>query len=254
LPAGYEEIAGREGWAVDGAGGDAPLDLAGPEEAALFELYQEEKGMRFPQVSSLQEMYFGLGSEREQAEFMRRFPALREYWNWKTAMQAEYPDLIPHLTSEESDLYGVPVETAQRVYEFRATREQYWPGIFEVQGGFFGLPEGQARWDYLDAHPELGAYWDWRRNVIEQYPEIEEFVTSQGERADMGEMAAAGLQAVGIDPGRLSVPLLSQVLRAGVTGEDLGSGAMMALRRLWEQDGSPGVFEDWVEGVVSGMR
>lgn len=49
--------------------------------------------------------------------------------------------------------------------------EQTWPGIFDIQAGYYAIPEKdrKARKAYLKVYPSLRDYWDWKDGALVYY-------------------------------------------------------------------------------------
>jgi hypothetical protein len=166
-------------------GGD-DLDMAGPvdqldplvdaELAQAYKQYTQAMGEANPgNIEQLQALYFDT-PENKRVEFLKRFPQLRQYWDWKNVYLNEHPELIDELGT--SKIKDAPDNIQELYYEYQAARVQHFPNIYATQSQYFELPKPQRR-AFLGQHPELRQYWDWRRAVLEEYPEMEPYLTSR---------------------------------------------------------------------------
>jgi len=58
--------------------------------------------------------------------------------------------------------------------EFERLREERWPGIRDVESGYFDVVKGE-RSSYLEQHPELREYWDWKDEYKLEHPVYTKF-------------------------------------------------------------------------------
>ncbi len=188
-------------------GGD-DLDMAGPvdqldplvdaELAQAYKQYTQAMGEANPgNIEQLQALYFDT-PENKRVEFLKRFPQLRKYWDWKNMYLNENPELISELGS--SKVKDAPENIQKLYYEYQAARSQHFPNIYAVQSQYFELSKPQRR-AFLGQHPELKQYWDWRRAVLEEYPEMEPYLTSRDSMEELigqdGDGGGGGLWGIG---------------------------------------------------------
>lgn len=69
---------------------------------------------------------------------------------------------------------------AQIFYDER--KRLFGDSIWEVQEGFFKEPTQAGRNAYKKAHPELVAYWTWRRQWLEQNPSVAPYIEEDPEK------------------------------------------------------------------------
>ena len=73
---------------------------------------------------------------------------------------------LPPLTSPEV------ANRVQVFYDIREQRMDYNDTLWPLQHDYFQLQEGQARKDFLRAHPKLQQYWNWRRDFMYRNPDL----------------------------------------------------------------------------------
>jgi hypothetical protein len=96
---------------------------------------------------------------------------LDEMQGWLKLMGGDPPGT---LNSEPAPIDLADPEVAWRVQVFYETKWTYFPkelGIDEMQDEYFALTDKKAKKAYRDSHPEMVAYWDWRRDWMHRNPE-----------------------------------------------------------------------------------
>uniref|UniRef100_A0A6M3JE89 Large polyvalent protein associated domain-containing protein n=1 Tax=viral metagenome TaxID=1070528 RepID=A0A6M3JE89_9ZZZZ len=220
--------------------------LVDPKLAEAYQEYTAARDVRFDadQIRQLEQLYWTL-PEEQQDKFHAAFPELQDYWNFETRYLAQSPELIPELGS--SKIRDANPETQKLYQSFLSERLRlFGPDIFQVQGGFFDLEEDSpARDAYMDAHPELGQYWDWRRAVIETYPTIAQYVQ------DITNLGRGIEPVMMIDTTHFEPALVRQLQGYYLSGQPLGNGARAMLREVWEEYGRPGEdFGDFLDTIL----
>lgn len=61
--------------------------------------------------------------------------------------------------------------TIDRKNDFYAARDRMYPGIIEIQNGYYNTPQ-KLRNQYKKDNPELQKYWDWKENVDKAFPDL----------------------------------------------------------------------------------
>ncbi len=169
---------------------------------------------------------------------------------WAKSMGAVLPETpenrieIPEET-QTVELLDPTISLAVDTY--RELRNKKHPNWFAVQQGYYELPQGTKRRNYLVQFPELKKYWDWRKKYFKDHPDV----AAYNKRYDLETSQGEGM---GLS---LSVPeiltnsaLMRQILGNRMTGEALSSGALAELYRIW--DGLDRPFDDineWIENL-----
>lgn len=191
-----------------------------------------------------------------------------EFSKWQNEWLAKHPVIIPYVIGETNVLYGLPLEIQAYVYRYRYERDQRFPDIFKTQETYFALPREKRR-AYLKAHPELKAYWEWRRKKAAEFPRaapyilgddslaeaiLDEDVTGGGRSGGSSRSDSAKTHPPYLTSSEIrlfSYALIMQLYAYFYRGEQLMPGAMRELQRIWEMLGKPfGTLEDFLTYVV----
>jgi hypothetical protein len=70
------------------------------------------------------------------------------------------------------DIELAPSDVAWRAQTFYDMRNNMYPEYYKLQNEYYALAEGAARNKYLNNHPELASYWDWRRDWLYRNPDV----------------------------------------------------------------------------------
>jgi hypothetical protein len=62
-------------------------------------------------------------------------------------------------------------KTTESYQKYQDTRKKEYPGINDLQGFYFNLPEEQQQ-IFLDNNPQLQKYWNWRDTYMAENPEV----------------------------------------------------------------------------------
>ncbi|UOF79210.1 hypothetical protein [Caudoviricetes sp.] len=190
----------RKAWVAYDAGNNQPLDdfnMRYPEYEARLGLYkQPDERMRDYLIDGLWDKWNGLTSlhKREISEqlgplFERAFldRELRDYESisdktlgtWLKLIGGNPPGTLQTTRNDVPPLDLAPIEVANDVQEFYDSRKLYFPGYRELQDQYFAIDETnkKERKAFRNAHPELVAYWDWRREWLDANPEAAPYLT-----------------------------------------------------------------------------
>jgi len=137
------------------------IDYFSPEVTSVTDRFFTERKEQFPNYYPLQQTYYSL-PKSDRAEFLMRFPQLKEYWSWKDKYYKDYPELKPVFNGEV----------------FRRIDTSAWPPSLTMmveQSAFTGdnLPDGAASvlaqvW-YDEGQP-YGDFDNWVESYV--YPSI----------------------------------------------------------------------------------
>lgn len=204
-------------------GAAIPLHLADRETAELVQQYYDTRDQRWPGMF--------------ENENYQDTPQYKEYQQWKQEWLAQHPAAIPFITSNQSELYGLPQEIQQYVYAYRTARDRQYPNIFEIQDAYPFEGTIAQKKQYLAQHPELAEYWDWRRFMAAQMPEAAAYILSDEtmQRAILGDDYA--LMQPQMVLSQMDDMLQFSVMAAAYSGESLSSGALTKLKELARQQG-----------------
>ena len=225
-----------------------------PEEVdKLLDKYLTERDQKFPGISEMLEKLYSLDPQSQ--ELMRKnTPIIGEYQDWRNKFIALNPATAEYLTGEQSELSGLPQEIQVAVYQYRAQISDYFPGIYDTQSAYFDITSSSQKRAFLDKHPELTDYWDFRREYSAAYPKAAPYILSDESLAKyiLGEDRSSQTQEVSVPEAESLDPALLRLLASYFyNGRDLTSGARAELTRLWKAAGSPaGSMENWLNAYV----
>lgn len=206
---------------------------------------------------------------------------------WLKAMGGRAPDVEQTRGVPALPVGYVDERIAAEAQEFYDYRDANFPTWFQMQVGYYDLADKAERRAYLARHPELKAYWDWRRAWLDAHPQSAPFIR---ENVNTGVSGIFGLHGDGYESPRVrDVPGVSnaamvyrppaQAARRGppapVTPQErpwefwiramtpplinilrehfllnyaISAGAMRELERVWDALGRPGGdLQAWLE-------
>lgn len=164
------ELAGDAG--TTPATGTDSLELPGVDD------YYSEREKQFPGIQELWDLEETLGNEQKR-RLRKQYPMLDEYSVWRNRYLADHPEIIQYVISEDDDLYGLPQDIQGAVFEFRAQRDELFPGVFDVQDHYFAIQDKDEKRAYLAKHPELKRYWSWRRQYAAANVKIAPYILGE---------------------------------------------------------------------------
>lgn len=240
-------------------GSQMNLNLSNEQITNMYQKYAEEKDLLFPNIN--------------EAYDNKDTATTGKYEDWRQRYMESHPTLAPYLISERSSLYGAPENVQVYVYKYRAELNKKYPGIYDKQDEYYAQATSAKKKAYLNEHPELLDFWDWRRQRAADMPEAMPYILSDEtiKKAVLGEDYVAP-QSTGsgqtitfaeskkpkplsvIDYGSMDPALLRQVMGWALVGQTLSEGAKQELRRSWEKQGRPGKsFDDYLLVVKEGF-
>jgi hypothetical protein len=234
---------------------EAQVELAGEEETAAYQAFVEERDKRFPNIGELLQIMYE-APEEDREKFRRQYPWINDYYKWRNQQFAEHPEILPYALSEKSEMHGVPQDIQVLYYQYQTQRDKMFPAIFDIQEQYFSLPK-QQRKAFRQQHPELPAYWEWRREFMRQYPNLIPYIMSEESLAEavLGEDSGGSTSQRGYSGVDISLmdPALVRMLNAHyMFGEPLGDGAQKALQLMWENLGKPGKnFSEFIDDILA---
>jgi GGDEF domain-containing protein len=255
------------GHAPDSMGEQPAADLGLADEAttAAYQGYLDAKKQMFPNLSAVQNVYFKIPEGPARDAYAAKHPELDEYNVWRNAYLADNPEIIQYVIGEENKVYGASPEEQALYYQFNATRDYRYPGIFQLQDQYYALPSNQRR-GFLQQYPQLAEYWDWRREWLKQYPNMIPYIMSTESlyqavfNETMPAVSNTGAYPVGGPTPQVNImdgfsqPLMRQLTGWAYAGQSLGTGAQRELMTHWREQGQPGTFDEWMERVRAQVR
>lgn len=245
-------------------GGDAGGVQAGQMQLRLAEKAVSDRVQKFrDEERKLFPEYYKIYDTPEEQRTQEQNDITDAHTRWKQNYIAKYPEIAQYVTSDLSNLYGLPPEIQAYVYQFRSARDTQFPGIFDTQEAYYAQPEGAKRRAFLKQHPELSEYWDMRTKWAADMPAASPYILSDESlrnriTGDSGTSSpvtynkpaqntatVTAQDLEGFDPA-----LTRQLFGWAFAGQQLSKGAREELRRQWELAGQPGgSFEKYLAMV-----
>lgn len=168
---------------------------------------------------------------------------------------------------QQQSLKQYTPEVLAQVEAFEKQRNQKYPNYREQQTAYFELPESpkELRKKYLENHPKLKEYWDWKDEFYKKYPMVKMYqddvssrindpeqiyTTYAGEQPEMVEVEDVRIEKAAESIKKDYPALTMQLVFSYYSGGDVSGAAREQLRNLWGKAGSPGVFEEWVYEIM----
>jgi hypothetical protein len=246
-----------------------PINITDPQIVTQYQDYQDQRDQYFPGIGRLESIYYGIPEGEGRDRWAAQHPELDEYNQWKNAYFAQHPEIIQYAIGEDNKVAGQKPEIQAKYYQFQAYRDSQFPGIFDKQDEYFSLPEKSAeRKAYLEANPDLPAYWDWRKQYMAQYPDMIPYLMSTESLAQKVLGADYQPQTVSApmpeytqeynnpeylsdqELGEFTPALIRQVMGHFYANQQIGSGAQKELRRIYNMSGRKMSFDEWIDVVI----
>jgi hypothetical protein len=231
------------------------LGSAPAEVQAFVYKYRAAKEKNFPNLDEEQAAYSKITDASQKAAYRKQHPDLQQYWDWRQQIAASNPQAAPYILSEQSlsDAILGGADTNAFMNNYKAQTAAAFPNIDEVQGGYFNIPETdkRGRAAYLKAHPELGAYWTWKRSAAATFPQAADQIMSDQSlsNAIAGQNGQQSVVSASI-VNEFSPQLVRQVVGYLYSGEQLTTGAQQELKRHMQSTGYTGSIKDFVDELA----
>ena len=121
---------------------------------------------------------------------------------WLKIMGGDPPGKVT-FNENVTPLDFAPEDDAYRVQTFYDTRDRmfdYNNTIWPLTQDYFKLEKGSARRAFVQRHPLLGQYWDWRRDFMERNPDIAKYMEDDPDRRPKYNSEQALQQAQAAQP------------------------------------------------------
>jgi hypothetical protein len=233
------------------------VTLATPEITNGYEAFKTQAEQQWPGIQTKLNLYYTMPQGYIQDAYAKKYPEIQEYNTARENYLAQNPAAIPYVISQDNKIYGAKPEVQAEYYQYLASRDNQFPGIFTTQSAYFDAPSKSA---YLAQHPELSDYWDWRKQFMAQYPDTIPYVMSADSLASSVLGNAYQGTTVSNPYDNLKPPdftqqfspaLMRQIQAYKYTNTPIGEGGRMELRRIWHEQGDPGnTFDDWIETII----
>lgn len=231
--------------------GEFQLRLAEQSISDQVQAFKDEERQLFPE-------YYKIYDTPEEQRTQKQNETLDAHTKWKQDYVSRYPQIAQYVTSEQSNLYGLPPEVQAYVYQYRNEIASAFPNIYETQSQYYELPAGTARKNFLKKHPELQEYWDTRTQWAAQMPTAAPYILGEeslskriaGDNAVIYNNKPAQIQVTAQDLEGFDPALTRQLFGWAFSGQLLTNGAMNELKRQWRLAGEPGGnFEKYLAAV-----
>ena len=165
---------------------------------------------------------------------------------WARALGQDPPGQFVPGPGTAMALQLTPANISQRIQAFYDTRRGYfpWDEIRETQNRYYRIDEGAARRQFRTEHPELVAYWSWRRDFLYRNPDLIPYMVEDPEAytypSEAALMAAEEAQP-SLQPAEWYQVLGPQVwalVEDYQAGEPLPEVAMRRIREIADQYGT----------------
>jgi hypothetical protein len=164
---------------------------------------------------------------------------------WETMYLAEHQELIGDMGPEKVRDAPIAIQGLYMDYSSERIR-RFGSDIFDLQNAFFDL-ETQAEMDqYLAENPKLQAYWQWRRDVLDEFPSLAPYIDNVekvGRRMDIPQIPP-------VNVAKFDDALIRAMLNYYTYGATLGTGAYKILRKEWRDGGYEEDFDIWLDTIL----
>jgi hypothetical protein len=158
------------------------FELSPEAQAQAYETYYTARKSQFPNISSIEALYYSSDDPEAKNKVEKLFPQLREYKNWQAQYFAENKDVVPLIKREDSWIMGIPEPARESVLDYQGMRAQLFPNLGELWDEYFSYPEkSKERRQMWEDHPELQAsidfkhqYMAWRNETIPYLSDIDD--------------------------------------------------------------------------------
>jgi hypothetical protein len=129
---------------------------------ARSELYDRAEEL-FPGIQETQQRYWDVrrAQGKEAANSFAGNSGLFQYWDWLNQETLSDPLLLTYYADAE-DVGRLAKSMMSEAANAR------WPGIYDIQDTYYSFEKPQRR-TYLKQHPELKAYWNWKKGALAEY-------------------------------------------------------------------------------------
>lgn len=240
---------------------DMPV-LYDDNQINIINTYYEERERLFPNLSWQNKAYHNLNSAREKAVYLAKYPELKQYWEWNDIYKKNEPVIkewternVDTVSQDYDPYYGISPEIIEG---YKAEKAKLFPNAQWLNAEYFAIPsdEYQARKDFIAQHPELDAYWTWKKDVEAQSPQIKYYNAQQDAKyeaenafpvapADLApNKIAEALDAMGILP-YVQQDLISYYIH----GKPIPYGSLSYMKDMWEKEGSPDTLMEYIDNL-----
>lgn len=144
-------------------------------------------------------------------------------------------------------------QEVQAITTYQEQKKKLYPYISLLQEKYFSIPEDQkaARRGFLKQFPELGEYWDWKKQYTAQNPLLKNYMANIKEQfADQeGESGEGPINVSQMDP-----ILVLQLLAYVYAGQPLGEGANAAITTAYKDTKTSMSKEQFIEALLNSLQ
>ena len=219
-----------------------------PEELLKFTLYQHISNIYYGEPYERQvDLANQLGPEFKAAMInkdTRNYKAVpvETLARWNAQLGGKNPNIGSIDVKGVEKVMRLSDQVVDAVQYYNEYKDQTFPGIGTIQSIYKSLPVDQRK-GFLNAMPELSAYWEWDRQYKEAHPEVKKWLEdrSEGYNAETYWNSYA----------ELSEYTRGELQNARATGKEISDTARYELQKTYNRYADPRYmsFEDYLKGM-----
>jgi len=152
---------------------NTPIKFASKEAASAVQNYYDARNKKFPWYSEATKIVYDLPENDPRRQAFFKAPEYQAYSKWSNEYKANNKSIIPWLTKEDDELYGVDPDISAKVYQYKADKENNFPT--NEYDAYKSLPE-QAKKAFEKTHPNVTRFSEWSNQYLANNPEIIPYV------------------------------------------------------------------------------
>lgn len=161
---------------------------------------------------------------------------------WDKAIKGNVPYISNEYLTEPVQQVNYYANTVDgKLERYNREKDARFPAIDEIQDEYYALDSTQRK-AYLQAHPELGEYWDYNDRVKNANPDLREYFTARSKSGKMEQITAnvyAGVNA-------WTAKQLDDYI---LLGRPLSPQADNQIKMIYNKLGTYYSYEDWLESI-----
>lgn len=232
------------------------------EDLKILNDYIAQRDELYPDRVWQSDQYHALESSTDKKIYLSKYPELKQYWEWNKIYKEKFP-----IVKEWQDKYSDP-DTLQNdpyfgvseeiVNSYRREKERLFPNATWLNAEYFAIDEDDKnkRRAFVSQYPELSQYWDWKKQVENENAEIKYYnamMDAQYQRQSIKPVKPKDMSPNNIANALLELGIdkfASQDLIAYYSlGKPIPWGTMVYMKSLWEQAGSPGTLQKFIDDL-----
>lgn len=101
-----------------------PIDFAPPEVANQAQIFYDVRNENFADYYELQSKYFDLAEGQARKDYLRKYPQLKEYWDWRRNFLKRNPSIAAYIDDSFEPKYA-SVQEMEQAYQNEPTFTKY---------------------------------------------------------------------------------------------------------------------------------